>query len=423
MKTYLYCLVTHIIGLLLVLAGGILSVQHHLFFCTTASVIIAAGLSYSLYRIQIRQTQMLRRIIECMKRGDLALTAHAPFSDRAMQEMATEMSVALSDLRRKLTEEETKLQYYESLLGKVDTAVVLTDSQGHSEWMNQAARQLLGESGQLPETILSALHEHKQVVQFTREQTTSDLSLAATRIYLQGRERWIVSLKNIRPALERTEMEAWQKLIRVLTHEIMNSITPIISLAETLSERNQESAHDPRMQAQVQQGLAVIHRRSKGLLEFVENYRKLTRIAPPVKTKFQIKALFADLQRLYPEPTYQFLNPGEGLFLYADRPQMEQVFINLLKNAGEACNGVPSPAVSVAVEEKPDQLLFTITDNGEGMLPEVTERIFVPFFTTKPTGSGIGLSLCKQIITFHGGQISVRSSIGSGSTFTISLPR
>ena len=169
--------------------------------------------------------------------------------------------------------------------------------------------------------------------------------------------------------------------------------------------------------------LQVIRRRSKGLLEFVENYRKLTRIAPPVKTAFFIRQFFADLQRLYADASFHFILPDEQLTLYADRPQLEQVFINLLKNAREACSGTEHPRIETTVSASRDTLTFTVTDNGEGMLPEVTERIFVPFFTTKPNGSGIGLNLCKQIISLHGGQIAVQSEPGKGSRFILTLPK
>ena len=423
MKTYIYCLATHIAGILLLTAGGIFSYLHHLVFCTAAATLLIVGLSFSLYRIQMRQIEMMRRIVECMKRGDLTLTAHSPFRDRVMQELATDLSAVLADLRHKLLDEEIKLQYYENLLDKVDTAVIVIDKQGHAEWMNKAAQQLTGESNQLPDEIMTALRERHQVARLVCGQTTLDLVPTATLIHLQQRERWIVSLKNIHSALEHTEMEAWQKLIRVLTHEIMNSITPIISLAETLSERSKDHPNDERMQTHVQQGLQVIYRRSKGLLEFVENYRKLTRIAPPEKTTFLVRQFFADLQRLHADPSFRFSLPDEQLALYADRTQLEQVFINLLKNAKEACTGTERPCIETTVSASAEMMTFTVTDNGEGMLPEVTERIFVPFFTTKPNGSGIGLSLCKQIISLHGGQIAVQSKPGKGSRFIITLPK
>ncbi|MDO4163431.1 MAG: HAMP domain-containing sensor histidine kinase [Bacteroides sp.] len=216
--------------------------------------------------------------------------------------------------------------------------------------------------------------------------------------------------------LERNEMEAWQKLIRVLTHEIMNSITPIISLSETLSEREVSEKNYPLMQ----QGMQTIHRRSKGLLEFVENYRKLTRLPAPVRRPTSLRELLSDLRKLFPEPYIHIELPTNDRTFRIDRAQIEQVLINLLKNAQEACHNEQAPSIEVKVEPSPAwQCRISITDNGNGMLPEVQDKIFVPFFTTKPSGSGIGLSLCKQIMNRHGGNITVSSTIGQGSCFIL----
>ena len=153
------------------------------------------------------------------------------------------------------------------------------------------------------------------------------------------------------------------------------------------------------------------------MLDFVENYRRLPRIASPVKTRILVKDFFSDLRRLCPEPSIRFRLPDEPLEWFADRAQMEQVFLNLLKNACEACAEKSNPEIIVAAQREGNELVFTVRDNGIGVLPEVIDRVFVPFFTTKPSGSGIGLSICKQIITLHGGHISVESENGKGSCF------
>ena len=197
----------------------------------------------------------------------------------------------------------------------------------------------------------------------------------------------------------------------------MNSITPVISLSETLSKRCKADPDDVRNRSYIQHGVNVIHRRSKGLLDFVENYRRLTRIASPVKTRILVKDFFSDLRRLCPEPSIRFRLPDEPLEWFADRAQMEQVFLNLVKNACEACAEKSNPEIIVAAQREGNELVFTVRDNGIGVLPEVIDRVFVPFFTTKPSGSGIGLSICKQIITLHGGHISVESENGKGSCF------
>lgn len=217
------------------------------------------------------------------------------------------------------------------------------------------------------------------------------------------------------------ETEAWQKLIRVLTHEIMNSIAPIISLSETVTERAESNGMNERDYVIMLQAIQTIHRRSKGLLDFVENYRKLARIPAPTMQIFPVSALFDDLQKLVPVNGIHFIysiKPSE-LRLYADRGMIEQVLINLLKNAVEACDDSPSPEVCVEAFRKDGISIITISDNGSGIVPEALDKVFVPFFTTKPRGSGIGLSVCRQIMNRHGGNITVTSEMEKGTTFTL----
>lgn len=338
MKTYGYYLILHILGLTGLIAAGVLAMLHGLWFCTIICGLLLIGICYSLYRIQIRQTETMYRLVECMKQNDLGQRVCAPFADPQMQKLAEDLSQALKNLRTRIVDEEVKHQYYEMLLNKVDTAVLVTDRSNRMEWMNKAARELLGHCAHLPEEISTAIQENQQVAHLQKGNATFDLSLSVTHIQLQGRTCRLISLKNIHGALEYKEMEAWQKLIRVLTHEIMNSITPIISLADTLNERSQEHPDDARTHTYIQQGLQVIYRRGKGLLEFVENYRKLTRISAPMKTEIPLEQFLSDLQRLYPELEVLYKCPSSQLTWYADRTQMEQVFINLLKNAHEACS-------------------------------------------------------------------------------------
>ena len=213
--------------------------------------------------------------------------------------------------------------------------------------------------------------------------------------------------------MEANEIESWQKLIRVMGHEIMNSITPIISLSETLSTREVEYSR-------MQQGMQVIHKRSKGLLEFVENYRRITRIPAPVKEKVTLAELFNGIAELIPNDSISFAQPATQISIKADRTQIEQVLINIIKNAIEACAEVPSPQIQVksSVSET-GTVSITVSDNGPGILPNVLDKIFIPFFTTKENGSGIGLSLCKQIMHLHGGNITARSTPEQGSEFTL----
>lgn len=221
------------------------------------------------------------------------------------------------------------------------------------------------------------------------------------------------------------ETDAWQKLIRVLTHEIMNSIAPIISLSETVTERATSNGLNERDYGIMLQAMQTIHRRSKGLLDFVENYRKLTRIPAPTLQLFPVFSLFNDLRGLYPvgAVSFSFSVRPTDLRIYADRAMIEQVLINLLKNAAEACQERPYPEVRVNAFRHEGVPVITVSDNGYGIVPEAMDKVFVPFFTTKQGGSGIGLSVCRQIMNRHGGSISVISEEEKGTTFTLRFPQ
>lgn len=418
-KNFSYCLLTHILALVACITAGIYSLLHGLLFSGFACTLISVGICISLYRTQRRTVENLKKTIACLQRNDLSGIVPPAFNDKEIRELSAELTEVIRKLKENLVNEEAKYQYYENLLNNVDTAVIVCNGDGRIDWMNKTSLRLLDDTAKIPPEVMEAVRQNSQVVRLHGNTSDLELAVSSAQITIKGKERNIVTLKNIHSALEKTEMEAWQKLIRVLTHEIMNSITPIISLSDTLSERSREYPQSEHTRTSISQGLDIIHRRCKGLMEFVENYRKLTRISPPVKTCIEVDAFFDDLKELVAETYIRFRIAQKGMTWNADRPQMEQVFLNLLKNAREACSKQPQPEVEVCAEPLANGIRFTVSDNGEGILPEVKERIFVPFFTTKPNGSGIGLSLCRQIVSLHGGRIYVESAPGKGSRFIV----
>lgn len=432
MRRFAFRVILHILLIVLFSIGSYLLFQKQLWFSTTICLILLITTAIHLYRMQFKQIALLRRLTDGLRYNDMMQTFHPPFKNKIMNEWAEELSDTLKDFRGRLLAEEIKHQYYENLLNKVDTAVLVADKAGHIEWMNQAAVIHLGQISQLPETLLKASVAHDTpVIRIEQNSTVLEMAISRTTFATQGREQQLISLKNIHSVLERNEMEAWQKLIRVLTHEIMNSITPIISLSETLSERGVpvtlKDAAGEKEYAVMLQAMQTIHRRSKGLLGFVENYRRLTRLPAPVCASVPVRELFTDLQKLFPDETIHFELPPLEKTLDVDRAQIEQVLINLLKNAREASARRETPKIEVKAVFAPKvtssltawRCTITVRDNGEGILPEVQDKIFVPFFTTKTAGSGIGLSLCKQIMNQHGGNITVYSEPGKGSCFTL----
>ena len=248
-----------------------------------------------------------------------------------------------------------------------------------------------------------------------------EFSITITNFFDRGFYYKLYSLQNIHEVVQKSESEAQQQLVRVLTHEIMNSLTPIISLSDTITEGMKD---DSLSQEDITQALQAINRRSSGLLHFVENYRKLQHISTPQFADVRLSELISDLRQLFPEPYFRFDIQEAEDTVHIDRSQIEQVLINLLKNAQEAVRDVEEKAITLSARTDKSQhvILIKVEDNGCGIMPEVLDRIFVPFFTTKSNGSGIGLSICRQIVSLHGGTITASSTPGKQTVFTLQLP-
>lgn len=389
MKTYLL----YIMGFVALMAVLAISIHAHLIWPSIALVVMLLWLCVSLYG----------------RVGRLLYAYH-------------EMEKENERLHTRLAEAERQLQYLRQLTENVDTALFVCSTDGRIDWMNHAASVLADNricNSQLPTHILRAIADHAEVV--------DGCALSTVLLRIDGHRRLVVALKDVSALMQRQEMEAWQQLIRVLTHEIMNSLTPIISISETMgaapfAEHHSATASPSWGRREGAEAFAVINRRCHALLDFVENYRQLTRIKAPERTTFPVSELFAHLKALFPKLSIPLGN-GESI-LSADRSQLEQVLINLIKNAYESgateveLSMQPLPSLQGGAGGGP---LIRVKDNGSGMSPDVVDHAFIPFFTTKPNGTGIGLSLCRQIILKHGGTIRMESEEGRGTTINIKL--
>ena len=268
-----------------------------------------------------------------------------------------------------------------------------------------------------------------------REDEVRHISLSACSFLLRDEQYLLVSLQNIQSELEDKEMEAWQNLVRVLTHEIMNSITPISSMTATLldilgSSGKDTNTNEKSLRADeiedMTEALETIHQRSRGLMNFVNSYRDMTLIPEPKFSVLSLSEFFMRVETLMKSRLsdsgirFQRIVEPETLELTADPNLLEQVMINLVLNAIHAVNGRKDPRIGISASLSPENtIIITVEDNGVGITEEALGKIFIPFFTTNKEGSGIGLSLSRQILRKHNATISARSELGKGTVFTL----
>jgi nitrogen fixation/metabolism regulation signal transduction histidine kinase len=349
-------------------------------------------------------------------------------------------------IRKVEVDRETDRQYFRGIIDHAGAGILTFNESGDIEIINAAFKKLLGiktlqnisalqtVSPQLPELLQKMKPGYQKLLRISVEHETIGLSLKATEFRLQGKRIRLVSVQNIQHELEEEELDAWQKLIRVLTHEIMNSVTPVNSLTNTIIKLFESDGRpkdvkelDETILRNALEGLHSIEKRNKGLIGFVQSYRSLTRIQKPAFTDLSVEELFNRIvaltgHELESQDIKLMVNIQAGFVnLNADEKLLEQVLINLVNNAAYAVKGKPDPKIQLVARTDHDERYIEVHDNGAGIPEETAGSIFVPFFTTKEEGSGIGLSLSRQIMRVHGGSISVRSKPGE-TVFILRFP-
>jgi two-component system, NtrC family, nitrogen regulation sensor histidine kinase NtrY len=342
-------------------------------------------------------------------------------------------------------EKETQYQYLQKILELVETGILSYEHKsGDIGWMNEAFKRMLGipylktihslerRDDLLYREVIALRPGDNKIVSILKDKSSFKALLSATAFQTDGRVYTLIAFQNVDEALDETESKAWQKLLSVMTHEIMNSVAPISSLAETMLNRLQNSvAHlkdQPAAIEDLELGIDTIRRRSDGLLKFAETYRNLNKILSPNLKKLYARDLFENLHRLM-QPTLvqkniemEIILKDPDLSFEADSNLVEQVLINLLVNAIEAIKDKETPRIVLsAIPTHNNRVVIRVADNGSGMSMELLDKIFIPFFTTKKNGSGIGLSLCKQIMMLHKGNIQVQSVEGEGTAFILNF--
>ena len=408
---------------------------HGFYISLCVALCLTAFVAYAIYRYILHSARAMAQFIWSVRYSEFLSSpaAHPNAPQTLPEELLTEMQDALEHYRSNLQKKESQLQYFQALANHIDMAVLVYAPDGQMEWINEAAKRLIHMEHprtvddltefhpNLPEKLRTLKAGDLSVWQIKEEEETVQLALSGMEFIIQGRKLLIAGMKNIHSALDSRETEAWQKLIRVLTHEIMNSITPIISLTELLTKYADSLEGDEETKTEMKQMLQTIGRRGNGLVRFMNSYREVSHLPHPLLKLYNAGELLKGVVQLMQNDTndLHLSLPNIPLRLIADKEQIEQVLINLIRNARE--NEATQITLSAGITPG-NHLFLRVTDNGTGIDPEVQERIFIPFFTTKPTGSGIGLTISRQIMHQHHGSITVQSKAREGSTFTLLFP-
>ncbi|MCX2741639.1 sensor histidine kinase [Pontibacter anaerobius] len=408
---------------------------------------------YDLIHFVERTNRDISSFLQAIRYSDFTqrfATSGLNSSYRELYQSFNDISEAFQQVK---TERQAHYHYLQAIVEQVGVGILTFDEEGEVQLVNHVTKELLHIphmrhidtlerlSPELVQALYTIGHEEKRLVTLQVNEEQLLLNLSATELQMQGQLLKIVTLQNIQSELEEQELQTWQKVIRVLTHEIMNSVTPVVSLASTVNnllEQEVMAKHaagesiDEEVLEDMQSGLRTIEKRSAGMLHFVKNYRRLMRLPAselkPVRVAELLRNVHTLLQHQLEDQhvSLKMYLPDEKTEVLADAEQLEQVLINLIKNGVEAClQQSDKPCVEVVAfvpEGERDKLRIDVTDNGPGIPDDVLDKIFIPFYTTKKQGSGIGLSLSRQIMRQHGGSIRVHTQPGE-TIFSLGLRR
>ncbi len=404
---------------------------------------VVVYLVVEMFRFQRKIKEELDQFVDSIHYRDFSRhfdVKHAPAEVQPLRKGFNEINTTLKVMSK---EKETQYQYVQKILELVDTGILsYMESTGEVIWMNESLKKMLQlpylktiyslskRDPELYDEVITLRPGESKVATAHQERNSFRVLLSATAFQTDGNMFKLIAFQNVSEALDETESKAWQKLLSVLTHEIMNSVAPISSLAETLKHRLQQSAamlsNESGSVDDLELGIETIKRRSDGLLKFAETYRNLNKITRLNLKRVYVRDIFENLTQLM-QPTLEqkhieleTILKDTDISLEVDTDLLEQVLINLVLNAIEAVKEKPEPRITLSAYTSGNhKTIIKVADNGYGIPADLMDKIFIPFFSTRKNGSGIGLSLCKQIMLLHKGNIHVQSVEREGTAFLL----
>jgi nitrogen fixation/metabolism regulation signal transduction histidine kinase len=439
----LFIRVAVLFALLAVLA--VVIVETDFFVVAVLVGVTAVAQGWSVMRFVNRTNSELTRFLAAVRYDDFTQSFSMANLGDSFAELRDAFEEVMDRFREARSTGEAQLRYLEALVEHVPVAIISVHEDGRVSLLNNAARRLLDATTQ---TSLDALETYGAA--FRRDVSQAEPGeRKLTRTELDGVQRQLIihttqvkigedvvrliSLQDIQRELDATELSAWQDMVSVLSHEIGNSITPIASLARTaddmvvdLREKADDRDYALELIDDIHEAIDAIARRSEGLVGFVKSYRELTQLPPPQKRQISLDTYFGRLEKLLATEwsdqgvTLHMEAPPPGMIIAADESLLDQAVINVVRNAAEAARSSAEPQVWVAAHlSDRGRPVIEVADNGEGIDGELGERIFLPFFTTKSQGSGIGLSFARQVMMMHKGAITARPREGGGALFQL----
>ncbi|WP_262690772.1 sensor histidine kinase [Kordiimonas aestuarii] len=408
---------------------------------------VVAGQTWEVFHFVSKTNAEISRFLDAARYADFSQRFNLQKLGAGFGELGETFTDILNRFQAARSNQEAELRHLKALVEHVPVPLMSIHADGSVTQWNNAARRMFGSAHVTRIRDLDQFGEEfakqvrgleageKRLATFTSDDMSQQLALAATQIIIGGHSEKLVSLQNIQSELDIAQLQAWQDLVRVLTHEIMNSITPVASLAKTavdlvedVSDKLKGNEELVEELGDVKDAVETVARRSDSLMQFVSSYRRLTRLPPPEKSLVRLDDLFQSVAKVatleWDEKNIGFsiaIEPEE-LDIAADRDMIEQVLINMLQNAEQAMAGREHAALHLSARlNRRGHVIVEIADNGPGIPADIAKKIFVPFFTTKRDGSGVGLALTRQVMIAHGGSVSVGERDGGGAKFTLTF--